>query len=112
VETHHLHGPSEEGSVVLDIGGDVGAAIVQTSAALVGSEIEIRPCGAAWDGTHVAVRPRHIPDGEMYAALFPALRHGTYEIRRRGDTEGPVASLNVEGGRVAAARLAWPEGPI
>ncbi len=91
---------------MLDIGGDVGAAIVHAPAALVGSEIEIRPCGAHWDGTHVAVRARHIPDGEMYAALFPTLGQGSYEVRRRGDTEGPVASLAVEGGRVAATRLA------
>ena len=93
---------------MLDIGGDVGAAIVHAPAALVGSEIEIRPCGAPWDGTHVAVRARHIPGGEMYAALFPALGQGSYEVRRRGDADGPVASLVVEGGRVAAARLASP----
>ncbi len=93
---------------MLDIGGDVGAAIVRAPAALVGSEIEIRRGGAPWDGTHVAVRARHIPEGEVYAALFPALGHGSYEVRRRGDAEGPVASLDVEGGRVAEARLAWP----
>ena len=108
MDTHHLLGPSEEGSVVLDIGGDVGAAIVRAPAALVGCEIEIRRDGAPWDGTHVAVRARHITDGEMHAALFPALGRGRYEIRLRGDAEGPVASLEVEGGRVAEARLAWP----
>jgi hypothetical protein len=108
MDTHHPLGPSEEGSVVLDIGGDVGAAIVHAPAALAGSEIEIRRGGASWDGTHVAVRARHILNGEMYAALFPALRHGSYEVRLRGDATGPVASLDVEGGRVVETRLAWP----
>jgi hypothetical protein len=109
MDIHHLLGPSEEGSVVLDIGGDVGAAIVHAPPALAGSEIEIRRDGTQWDGTHVAVRARHIPDGELYAALFPALGHGTYEVRWRGDANGPVASLHVEGGRVSETCLASPQ---
>ena len=108
MDAHHLLGPSEEGSVVLDIGGDVGAAIVHAPAALAGSEIEIRRAGAPWDGTHVAVRARHVPDGEMYAALFAALGQGSYEVRLRGDAKGPVAFLDVEGGRVVETRLSWP----
>src|ERR1700693_3240704 len=104
--SNHALGPSEEGSVVLDIGADVGAAIVHAPAVLVGSEIEIRPVGAAWDGTHVAVRIRQIPGGEMSAALFPALRRGGYEVRLRGDDSWSVAAVAVVGGRVTEARLA------
>jgi hypothetical protein len=107
VDTHHLTGPSEEGGVVVDIGGDVGAAIVSTPASLVGSEIEIRRCDTAWDGTHVAVRERHVSGGVLHAALFPALDYGKYEVRLRGDAASPVATLTVEGGRVSAARLPW-----
>jgi hypothetical protein len=106
--THHPTGSSEEASVVVDIGGDVGAAIVSTQAALVGSEIEIRRCDTAWDGTHVAVRERLVSGGVMHAALFPALEYGTYEVRVRDDAEGPVATFTVEGGRVSATRLSWP----
>ena len=105
MDTRHLTGPSEEGSVVVDIGGDVGAAIVSTAASLVGSEIEIRPSGAAWDGTHVAVRERHISGGVTHAALFPGLAFGTYEVRLRGDAAAPVTTFTVEGGRVSATRL-------
>jgi hypothetical protein len=105
---HHHLGPSEEGSVILDIGGDVGAAIVHAPASLAGSEIEIRRCGAPWDGTHVAVRARHTQGGEVYAALFPGLARGSYEVRVRGDAGGPVSSVAVEGGRVIEARLALP----
>jgi hypothetical protein len=106
--TNHLTGPSEKASVVVDIGGDVGAAVVSTPAALAGSEIEIRRCDTAWDGTHVAVRERHVSGGVMHAAFFPALEYGTYEVRIRGDAEGPATTFTVEGGRVSATRLSWP----
>jgi hypothetical protein len=105
MDTHHLNGPSERGSVVVDIGGDVGAAIVTTPASLVGSEIEIRRCGAAWDGTHVAVRERHVTGGLTYAALFSGLGQGRYEVRLRGDVDGPATDLDVEGGRVSETCL-------
>ena len=105
MHTHHLDGPSEKGSVVVDIGGDVGAAIVRTPAALVGSEIEIRRRDAAWDGTHVAVRARHVSGGVVHAALFSGLGRGDYEVRLKGDVAGPAATLVVEGGRVSEAQF-------
>ena len=108
MDTRHLTGPSEEGSVVVDIGGDVGAAIVSTPASLVGSEIEIRRCHTTWDGTHVAVRERQVAGGVMHAAFFPGLAYGTYEVRLRGDAVGPVTAFTVEGGRVSATRFASP----
>lgn len=101
----HLTGTSEVGSVVLDIGGGLGAAIVYTPANLVGLELEIRREGNPWDGTHVAVRARSVPGGEVYAALFPGLEHGRYEVRVRGDDEGSVAVVDVEGARVRETRL-------
>jgi hypothetical protein len=108
METCHLTGPSEMGSVVVDLGGDVGAAIVSTPASLVGSEIEIRRSDAPWDGTHVAVRERHVSGGVMHAALFSGLEYGTYEVRLRGDAAAAVTTFTVEGGRVSATRLLWP----
>ncbi len=105
MDHYHLSGPSEEGSVVLDLGGDVGAAIVHTPPALAESEIEIRRRGAPWDGTHVAVRPRHVRDGVLYAALFPGLGRGSYEVRVRGDVNSPVTVVDVEGAHVSQARL-------
>ena len=99
-------GTSEMGSVVLDIGGDRGAAIVQTPPSFEGLEIEIRRSGAAWDGTHVAVRPRRVPAGVVYAALFPELRQGDYEVRLRGGVpDGTATSVSIQGGRVSQAHL-------
>jgi hypothetical protein len=105
MDTHHLSGPSGRGSVVVDVGGDVGAAIVSTHAALIGCEIEIRRCGAAWDGTHVAVRERHVAGGLVYAALFSGLGQGRYEVRLKGVVDGPATDVIVEGGRVSKTRL-------
>jgi hypothetical protein len=101
----HLTGTSEVGSVVLDIGGDLGAAVVETPASLAGLEIEIRRQGAQWDGTHVAVRARRTPGGEVHAALFPGLTRGSYEVRVRDAVEGPTATVAVEGGRVSKSHL-------
>ena len=101
----HLVGTSEVGSVVLDIGGDLGAAMVHTPPTLAGSEIEIRRRGAPWDGTHVAVRARRLPGGDVYIALFPALAEGSYEVRVRGEADGNVASVAVRGGQVSESCL-------
>jgi hypothetical protein len=102
----HIPEPSECGSVVLDIGGDVGAVIVVAPASLAGEEIEIRRHGAPWDGTHVAVRARHLPNGVMHAALFESLPAGDFEVRiKGGHSYGPPVALEVEGGRVVSARL-------
>jgi hypothetical protein len=96
----HTLGPSETGGAVLNIGGDVGAAVVRTPALLLGSEIEIRRVGAAWESVHTAVRERVLPDGPIYAALFDSLVSGRYDLRvRHGDAGGPVAVVDVEGGR-------------
>jgi hypothetical protein len=93
--------PSGVGSVVLDIGGEVGAAAIYVPASLAGDEIEIRACGDPWRGTHVAVRQRVLPDRTVWAALFPALSEGSYEIRvKEGDPDGPTGSLAVTGGQV------------
>ena len=116
-QTQHAHphqaeavpGPSDAGSVVLDIGPGAGAAVVLTPRALCGEEIEIRPAGTNWVGTHVAVRRRDSAGAPQYAAIFGALSAGRYEFRVRGDgTTAPVLGLHVDESRVALAH--WPTG--
>jgi hypothetical protein len=94
------------GAVVLDIGGEIGAAIIYAPSRLGGQEFEVRPLGAAWDGTHVAVRECRLPGGTRWAALFSSLRQGSYETRLKGDDTSHVLAFEVTGGRVAAAD--WP----
>src|SRR6516165_6041226 len=97
-----MHGPSEAGSVLADIGGDVGAAILHVPPSFAGREIEIRAAGTAWDGTHTGVRERHVQGSVFWAAFFGSLRAGRYELRLRGDGSRTVA-IEVVGGRVTEA---------
>jgi hypothetical protein len=95
--------PSGVGTVLLDIGGEVGAAAIYVPASLAGEEIEIRGVDEPWRGTHVAVRERPLSDRTVWAALFPALSQGSYEIRvRGGDPTTPTARVRVTGGQVTA----------
>lgn len=93
--------PSGPGSVILDIGGEVGAAAIYVAPTLAEVEIEIRSVRDEWAGVHVAVRERPLPDGSVWAALFPSLPEGDYEIRvRRGEPGAPTAQIAIVGGRV------------
>lgn len=84
---------------VLELGGNVGAAVVYTTAALDGVEIEIKPRGDDWNGAHTAVRRR--PGGQgseaRFAALFYGLTAGSYDLRLGHE----VRSIEVVGGRVS-----------
>ncbi|MBV9485399.1 MAG: hypothetical protein JO246_05025 [Frankiaceae bacterium] len=92
---------SGPGSVVLDIGGDIGAAAVQVPIDLDGSELEIRRVGEEWAGVHVAVRERPVGAESIYAALFPELVAGDYEVRVKGDDTSFLGGFHVTGGQVA-----------
>ncbi len=103
--------PDPAGSVLVDIGGDVGAAVVYTPPALVGAEIEIRPAGGTWDGTHTAVWERRAHGAVQAAAVFASLPAGRYQLRIRGEsgTEHPTPVV-VEGGRVT--QVTWKGGGL
>jgi hypothetical protein len=99
--------PSGPGTVMLEMGGDVGAAVVRTPASLDGEEIEIRAAADPWTGRHVAVRPRPLGPTTVYAAVFDGLSAGTYHFRQRFGPEGGTELV----GEVIGARvvdLAWP----
>ena len=93
---------SGPGSVLLDIGGEVGAAAVHVPASLAGAELEIRPVGEPWSGAHVAVRERLLPAASVWVAMFPALASGRYEVRVRGrGHQVEVCLFSVRGGAVS-----------
>lgn len=105
-------------SVLLDIGGDVGALVVEMPAALEGEEIELRGLhhhvghghGHGHDGSpHVAVVPRAAPDGRVIpSAVFFELPEGSYELYVR--PSGPVQlTVDVTGGAVTYANWSGPE---
>lgn len=147
-----------QGSVLLDIGGEIGALVLRATAAMEGVEIEIRPTGTTpyADGSrnadgdhehvdhddhpheddgdphdhgpghphdhpqghehhggtahghrlvHVAVLKRPSPQGEQWAAVFPDLHEGTYDLYVR-PAEPVALSVTITGGSVTQAD--WP----
>jgi hypothetical protein len=101
--------PSGTGTVILAIGGHIGAAVISASAALDGAELEIRGQGQPWRGQHTAIRARHTSTGTTYAAVFDTLEQGRYETRL-GDEGGPLqGSLAIVGGHVSRYQLSPPK---
>jgi hypothetical protein len=86
--------PSWDGSVVLDIGGDVGALILRTTPSSFGREIDLTPDDMSAPKVHSAVRERRMPDGSSFAAVYPQLKEGSYTI------EGTSQRLAIVGGKV------------
>ena len=83
----HVHlPPSGEGTVVLDIGVDVGALVVHTSDAMAGVEIEIARSGDQRPFVHSEVRERLLPEGAVYAAVFVSVPAGEYVLLGTGAT--------------------------
>ncbi len=95
------------GSVLLDIGGDVGALIVTMPEGLEGREVEIRP--TTYDGVsalaHVAVVHRPVGTSKVPSLVFPELIEGSYELYEKG-TDDVRLVVDVVGGEVADAT--WP----
>src|SRR5882672_11107192 len=77
---HHPLPPSTEGSVVMEVGGDVGALVVYTPDALAGAEIELARRGDDHQFVHTEVRERQLPDGVIFAGVFPAVPSGDYTL--------------------------------
>lgn len=121
------------GSVLLDIGGDIGALVVTMPTSMLGEEVDIRRFGSEDGGgspahdhghahahghshddghghgrPHVAVVARPMPGGgEAVASLvYPDLTGGSYDLLPKG-TDDVVLTVHVRGGEVATAT--WPE---
>jgi hypothetical protein len=94
-------GPSRDGSVVLDIGGDVGALVLQTAADLAGREIHARPDGGG-PPIHTEVRERHLAAGTVYAAVFPSLPAGAWQVLPL--EPGAPRRVTIVGGQVTEVR--------
>jgi hypothetical protein len=104
--TEPAAGPSGPGTVVMDLGADVGALILFTPAHMDGREIEIsrdRDPGAR--RTHSQVRQRHVATVTRYAAVYPGLRAGQYTIW--DDDQRPAVTTVITGGQITSCR--WPE---
>ncbi len=89
--------------VVLNIGANVGALILYTNADADGVEIEITPKGRPDVRSHNQVHPRNAPAGVVYAAVYPELEEGEYDLW--GEGPDPVSTVKITGGQVT--ELDW-----
>ena len=103
--TEPVTGPSGPGTVVLDLGADVGALILYTPPGLDGREIEIsRDADPAARRTHSQVRARRLAAVTRYAAVYPGLPAGPYTIWA-GERD-PAGTVVITGGHVTT--WSWP----
>jgi hypothetical protein len=84
--------------VVLDIGDAVGALVVHTPASMAGLEIALARRGETTEFVHTEVRERHLPDGHVHAAVFPAVPGGPYTLL--GAPPGAPRDVDLEAGTV------------
>lgn len=87
-------------TVVLDIGQDIGALIIYTDAELRGREIEVSPLGSTATRVHVEVLERRVNGRQIFAAVFPKLRAGCYDIWQTPPK--PSGTASILGGEVTA----------
>jgi len=99
------YGPTEAGTVLLELGAEVGALILHVPQELNGHEIDISRAGAPdAPRTHAQVRERPSGRGTVYSALYPGLAAGSYAVWR--DEATVAATVTVTGGQVASCT--WP----
>jgi hypothetical protein len=95
--------PSGQGTVVLDLGGDVGALVVHTADELEGVEIELSHRGERRAFVHTEVRERRLPEGSVYAGVFAAVVVGEYTLL--GLDGRPDQDVTISSGRVTEVTL-------
>ena len=97
-----------QGSVLLDIGGDVGALVVHTHPGMLGTEVEIRPAGGHHHQLHhlphVAVVNRPVGGALVPSLVYPEVVEGRYELCVKG-THDVLLTVDVTGGSVTTADL-------
>jgi hypothetical protein len=110
-----------QGSVLLDIGGDIGALVVSMPAEMEGVEVEIRPADrhahhhdhahghshshGHLHHPHVAVVNRPVAGGLVPSLVFPEVAAGSYGLYLK-DTDDRRLTVRVVGGAVTGAE--WP----
>ena len=90
--------PIGQGPAVLDIGGDIGALVLYTPAELLGAEIHIAALDNPAQHTHSQVHQRIVNGRTLYAAVYPALPQGRYQLATP-DAQGPP-QVTINGGQV------------
>jgi hypothetical protein len=92
---HHEPGATP----VLDIGGDVGALVVELGAVPPTGELEACPRAHPDLRFHTGVHWRQVAGKRVAVAVYPSIIQGDYEILDQQLRS--VASVQIEGGEVA-----------
>ncbi len=69
---------------VLDIGGDIGAAVVRLTHDTLSGELYACPRGEPARHLHTGVHLRPVGDGEALIAVFPELTEGPWSLLEDG----------------------------
>ncbi len=86
-------------SLVLDIGGSVGALVIHAGPELAEQEIEISPAAdRAAKREHNVVHARRDRYRTAYTAVFPSVAEGDYTVWHRDGS--PHAVVTIHGGEV------------
>jgi hypothetical protein len=115
MSAHEPHNATAgQGLVMVDVDADTGALVLLAPAWMAGSEIEISP--VADDGTpgprqHVAVLARRAGSQVVYAAVYPSLTAGRWQLWAPDDG-APVLAVHVPGGRIVQAWWPVTEGAL
>ena len=97
--THnHSLVPSGQGTVMLNIGAEIGALVIHTPSGMHGHEIEISPVTDLAVRKHAAVRARYVRGGVVWSEVIDNLPEGRYVIWR--DPVTPLEEVEVRGGAV------------
>jgi hypothetical protein len=85
-------------SLVLDIGGTIGALVIHAGPELSEQEIEISPADRDIPREHNVVHARRDRYRTAYTAVFPSVPEGDYTVWRRDGS--PHAVVSIRGGEV------------
>lgn len=110
-EDGHVHAPAEapyvdEGpqdgppeSLVLDIGGEIGALVLYATEECLGWEIDLTPRGQPQSHLmHTMIRRRRSFDRQFIVGVYPELAEGPYVVW--GVDGRPLGDVDVVGGQV------------
>ncbi|MET0902329.1 MAG: hypothetical protein ABWZ52_03740 [Acidimicrobiales bacterium] len=103
----HEHQPPLGVSVVLDIGGEVGALLAYLPSMPPGGELEARPLDDDSGRFHTGVHPRPSDRGEALVAVFPEVIAGDYElldVKGAADARS-IATFTIHGGQLTELDL-------
>lgn len=91
-------GPPE--TLVLDIGGDVGALLLFAEEKCLGWEIDLTPVGVPRSHhMHTMIRRRRAAEREYIVGVYPELTEGTYTVW--GVDDQPLGEVIIIGGQVS-----------